>query len=330
MTSPASTSRRRTSPVDRYFAPEVPTRLAALRVLVGLFGTVFLVVRTGYLFDVARLPPNRFDPVGPLWFLDRPLGVHVVQAGVVLAIALGAAFTLGWRHRATGPLYALLLVAVTTYDNSWQHIAHTENLVTLHTAVLGVTRSADAWSLDARRRARATFDAPAASSHLAHEAYGWPVRLISAITVCTYALAGWAKLRNGGIDWITGDVLRNQIAHDNVRKALLGDRHSPVGAHLVQYGWLFPPLAFASMIVELGAPFALLRAWSRRAWVVAAWLFHVGVLVLMAILFIYPLTGIAFASFGHPEQLWVRVRARSRTDRPIGERPTSAYGARRA
>ncbi len=300
---------------NRYFAPEVPTRLAALRVIVGLFGTVFLAVRTGYLFDVARLPANRFDAVGPLSFLDLPLDVHVVQGGVVLAILLGAAFTLGWRHRITGPLYGLLLVAVTTYDNSWQHIAHTENLFTLHTLVLGFTPSADVWSLDARRRAHASDAVPRTDRT---EAYGWPVRLISAITLCTYALAGWAKLRNGGVDWITGDVLRNQIAHDNVRKALLGDRHSPLGAHLVRYGWVFPPLAFASMVVELGAPLALLHARTRRAWVAAAWLFHLGVLALMAILFIYPLTGIAYASFGHPEELWQRVRPRSRTGVRVG------------
>jgi hypothetical protein len=316
---------------DRYFAPEVPTRLAALRVLVGLFGTVFLAVRTRYLFDVARLPPQRFDAVGPLSFLDAPLDVHVVQAGVVLAIALGAAFTLGWRHRITGPLYAVLLVVVTTYDNSWQHIAHTENLFALHTLVLGFAPSADAWSLDARRRAAATnVRHPPGVEWDPHEHYGWPVRLITAITVCTYALAGWAKLRNGGTDWITGDVLRNQIANDNVRKALLGDRHSPLGAHLVQYAWAFPPLAFASMLVELGAPLALLNAWARRVWVVAAWLFHVGVLALMAILFIYPLTGIAFASFGHPDELWRRVRARGRTDRLIEDRLASPYRSRRA
>ena len=92
---------------DRYFAPEVPTRLAALRVLVGLFGTVFLLVRTGYLFDVARLPGSRFDPVGPLSWLGEPLPVGVVQLGAVAAIGLAVAFTLGWRHRVTGPLYAL-------------------------------------------------------------------------------------------------------------------------------------------------------------------------------------------------------------------------------
>ena len=309
---------------DRYFAPEVPTRLAALRVLVGLFGTVFLLVRTGYLFDVARLPGSRFDPVGPLSWLGEPLPVGVVQLGAVAAIGLAVAFTLGWRHRVTGPLYALLLLAVTAYDNSWQHIAHAENLFTLHTIVLGLAPSADAWSLDSRRRGvRANRPGPA-------EAYGWPVRLLSVITVCTYALAGWAKLRNGGLDWITGDVLRNQVAHDNVRKALLGDRNSPIGGHLVRYRWVFPPMALASVFVELGAPVALLGGRTRRAWVAAAWLFHVGVLALMAILFIYPLTGIAFASFGRPDLWWDRFVARRRAVRTLEEPTAAAYGQRRA
>jgi hypothetical protein len=303
---------------ERYFASEVPTRLAALRVLVGAFGTVFLVIRTGYLFDVARLPDARFDAVGPLSFLGSPLPVGSVQVGAFAAIALGVAFTLGWRFRVTGPAYAVVLLLVTTYDNSWQHIAHTENLFTLHTAVLALAPSADAWSLDARRRAAG--GVPPAD---AGEAYGWPVRLVSVITVCTYVLAGWAKLRNGGVDWVTGDVLRNQIAHDNLRKIARGDRYSPIGGRLVRHAWLFPPMALASMCVELGAPLALLRGAPRRAWVAAAWLFHLGVLAIMAILFIYPLTGIAYASFGRPDDLWRRVRDRRGTDRLI-EEPVAA------
>ena len=301
---------------DRYFAPEVPARLAALRVLVGLFGAVFLVIRTDYLLDIAALPAVRFDPVGVLGFLDEPLPVGLVRAVVLGTIALAVAFTAGWRHRITGPLYAVALLAVTSFDNSWQHVAHTENLLTLHTLVLAFTPSADVWSLDARRARRAVAGVPA------DERYGWPVRLLSIITVCTYALAGWAKLRNGGFDWLTGDVLRNQIAHDNVRKALLGDRWSPIGAWLSEHEWVFPPMAMASVVVELGAPFALLRGRVRRLWVAAAWCFHAGVLVLMAILFAYPLSGVAYASFGHPERLWAALHRRT-TRRATVATPTA-------
>jgi hypothetical protein len=48
------------------------------------------------------------------------------------------------------------------------------------------------------------------------------------------------------------------------------------------------------------------RRW-RTAWVAAAWLFHVGVLALMAIAFPYQLTGVAFAAFFRLERLADRL-----------------------
>jgi hypothetical protein len=286
----------------RFFAPAPATRLAALRVLVGAFGTVFVAVRSSYLLDVAVLPAGRFEPVGPLWWLDDPVPVGLVRLGIVAGIVLGLAFTLGWSLRVTGPAYAVVLLLLTTYDNSWQQVAHTENLLVLHTIVLAVSPAAAVWSLDARRRRTTTA--------LEGPAYGWPVRLMSLVTVLTYALAGWAKLRHGGLDWITGDVLRNQVAHDNLRKIVLGDVHSPIGGWLVRHGWVFPPMALASVVVEIGAPLALVRGRVRLCWVAGAWLFHLCVLGLMAILFIYPLSGVAYASMLEPERAvrWVRAR----------------------
>jgi hypothetical protein len=286
----------------RFLAPAPPTRLATLRVLVGAFSTIYLAVRATFLLDWAALPDGRFAPAGILRLLDSPPPVWLVKVAIIVGVALGVAFTLGWRYRVTGPAFSVAMLLLMTYDNSWQLIAHTQNLFVLHALVLGFSPAAAAWSLDARRRSLPTAgDAPE---------FGWPVRLITLITVLTYALAGWAKVRHGGIDWVTGDVLRNQIAHDNLRKIALGDVHSPIGARLVRYGWLFPPLAFVSLFVELGAPIALLRGRPRHVWVASAWLFHVGVLALMAILFIYPLTGIAYASMLAPERAvgWLRTR----------------------
>jgi hypothetical protein len=301
---------------ERFFAPAPPERLAALRVLVGAFGTVYVLVRAAYVLDVARLPASRFEPVGVLRMLDEPLPLGVVRVLLVATIALGIAFTVGWRHRLVAPLYAVGLLLVTTYSYSWQHVAHTDNLLVLHTAVLAIAPAATAWSLDARRRG----SPPAAPS----SDHGWPVRLMTLITVVTYVLAGVAKLRHGGVDWISGDVLRNLVAHDNLRKIMLGDVHSPIGGWLVAHGWAFPPLAFASMVVELGAVVALLGGRIRYMWVAAAWLFHVGVLALMAVMFIYPLTGIAYASMLKPEVVFERIRARVR--RPASRQPAlTAY-----
>jgi hypothetical protein len=291
----------------RFMGAAPARRLATLRVLVSAFATVFLIVRSSYLFSISALPDARFDPVGVFGWLDEPLPVWLVKGFLAFAVACGCASIIGWRYRITGPLFAVSFLLITTYDNSWQHVAHTENLVTLHLAVLAFAPAADAISLDERRWSR-----PLVSLGVR---YGWPVRLMSLITVSTYVIAGIAKQRNGALHWITGDVLRNQIAADNLHKILLGDTHSPLGARLVGHAWLFPPMALATMVVELGAPLALLRGKVRPLMVGAMWLFHVAILGVMAILFIYPLTLIAYASLLRPERLADAVEARVRARR---------------
>ena len=67
--------------------------------------------------------------------------------------------------------------------------------------------------------------------------------------------------------------------------------------------WIWRPVALATLVVELGAPVALLGGRWRNAWVASAWLFHVGTLALMAIMFPYPLSGVAFASLFPLERL---------------------------
>ena len=301
----------------RFMAPSSAERIAAVRVLVGLFGTVYVAMRSSYILDIAQLPDARFQPVGVLAGLDAPLPLGVVRLLLGATLLAGAAFVFGWRYRFVAPVYAVGLLLVTTYSNSWQHVAHVENLVVLHTAVLAIAPAAAVWSLDERRRD----DAPESP----HADYGWPLRVMTLLTVITYVLAGLAKLRHGGGDWVSGDVLRNLIAHDNLRKILLGDVHSAIGGRLVSHAWLFLPLALGSLVVELGAPMVFIGPRVRRAWILAAWLFHVGVLVLMAITFFYPLSGIAYASMLHPEVMFERVRGRLRRRAPADAR-LAAYG----
>ncbi|MGH2687123.1 MAG: HTTM domain-containing protein [Actinomycetota bacterium] len=258
-------------------------RLSVLRVLVGGFALVHLLVRAPHLRQVARFDAFRFDPVGPLGFLDRPLSPVVVDAVLIAAVVLGVAFVAGWKMRVAGPAFAVVLLVLSTYRNSWGQVFHTENLFVLHVLVIGL----------ATPFIRADRD----------DDHGWPVDVCALITVLTYAVAGWAKIRHGGWAWIDGDALRHQVAYDNVRKAALGDTWSSLGAALVRQGWVFGPLAIASLAVEMLAPLALLRRRSRAAWAVAAWAFHVGIVALMAVVFAYPLSGIAFAPLFRLERL---------------------------
>jgi len=64
-----------------------------------------------------------------------------------------------------------------------------------------------------------------------------------------------------------------------------------------------------TILVELGAPVALLgRHWAAW-WSASAWLFPVGIVALMWISFAYPLSLIAFAPFFRVERLGERLLA---------------------
>lgn len=274
--------------VDALLRPAVPAeRLAALRVLVGAFGAIYLTVRAPSLASVARLPASSFAPIGVVSWLDAPLPAAAVWALAIAAVILGWAFALGVAWRVVAPAFAAVLLWVVTYRSSFGMIFHTENLWVLHVAILATSPAADAWSIDARRRGAAPTEPD--------PRWGWAIVAMSIVTVLAYVLAGVAKLRTAGLAWVTSDALRNYVAYDNLRKILLGDVHAPLGGALVRHPVLFKPLAALSLSLELLAPLALFGRRPSTVIALGLWGFHLGVLVTMAILFPYPLLGIAFA-----------------------------------
>ena len=300
-------------------APIPPGRLGAVRVLCGGFAMIYLFLRVKNLLGYAHFRPTQFQPVGLVaWLLDRPLPAWAVIAATLATTLLSVPFFLGWRFRIVGPLFAALFLWTLSYRHSWGMIFHTDNLLVFHVAILGLARSADAWSLDARR--------PASSPPVAGNGrYSWPLHAMAWVTVLAYVLAGLAKLQDGGLDWLQGNDLRNFIAADNARKILLGDIHSPLAAPLMHWTGFFKALAMLTLVVELGAPIALVHARLAAAWIVLAIGFHFGVLALMMIVFPYQMFGIAFACFLPVDRLFDRIARRiRRVENPASDPAESA------
>lgn len=266
---------------EGWFSPAPAERLAALRILIGGYALVYVVARLPELASVARYGRHQFRPVGVVRVLDAPLPPSAVLVIAIVTSVLLAAFVAGYRFRLTGPLAALALLWTLTYRNAWGMVFHTENLLVLHVIALALSPAADAWALGRR-------DAPAPAGH------GWPIKLMAALTVATYVLAGVAKLRIAGLDWIDGELLRNQIAVDNLRKALLGDGVAPLAHLVLDHPAQLVVFSVMTLVLELGAPVALLGRWVGYVWALAAWGFHVGVVLMMNIWFPYPLLGLAF------------------------------------
>jgi hypothetical protein len=262
-------------------APAPAGRLNAVRLLTIGYALVWIAVRTSHWLDVARLPVGRWEPVGIVnWFGTQSSAA--VTLVVVLTVVAGVAALGNIAWPLSAPLFAVGFLWLTSFGASWGQILHTEHLVVLHVLVLAASPSG--------RGASATT--------------GWPLKVMSAVTVATYFVAGVAKLRfGGGLDWLAGDGLLRLVAHDNLRKRLLGDTWSPISPFAVGHPMIFQVGAWVTLVVELGAPLALLgRRWAYT-WVGLAWTFHLAVLVLMAVLFPYPLVGVAFASMLPVERL---------------------------
>jgi hypothetical protein len=281
-----------------WFTDAPAERLAALRILIGGYALVYVLARLPEFLSVARYDSAQWRPIGIVRILDAPLPAPVVLAIMIATVLLLGAFVVGVRFRITAPIAALALLWTITYRNAWGMIFHTENLLVLHVIALALAPAADAWSFDARRR-------PAPPS----AGYGWAIGLLAALTVATYVLAGIAKLRIAGLDWIDGEQLRNQIAVDNLRKALLGDSVAPLAYLVLERPSPLVVFSAMTLAIELGAPLALLDRRLGYVWALAAWGFHAGVVLLMNIWFPYPLFGFAFVALLPAERLVARVIA---------------------
>ncbi len=310
---------RRFFPVLRdFWFPEVPAeRLALLRIAAGSFSLWYVGTRFDMLDRIGETSHMLFEPVGLARTLENPIPADAFSAIVAVTLVANILFILGWRHRWTGPLLALLLLITLSYRNSWSMIYHSRNIVVLHVFILGFVRSADAFSLDSARRRRSSLEV----SSSVHWQYGWPIQLLCAVTVATYCLAGVAKVAGDlGWSWIVGAALRDQIAVDALRKELLGSRASPLAFALYDQIWLFSAAGTGTLLLELGAPLALLHRRLSTLWVLGAFCMHWGILLVMGIEFRYQLSGLVFLSFFEIENVIAAVQSKVATVR-AGPKP---------
>jgi Vitamin K-dependent gamma-carboxylase len=287
--------------LERFWFPAAPAaRLATLRILVGAFSLWLVATESSVWVRAGRTTSELFQPVGVVAVLSHPLPPAVNEALIIATLVASVLFMLGWHYRVTGPVFAALLWWVLTYRQSWSMIYHSENLVVLHALILGVAPAADVFSLDARRRRGDTSSRDLAGA----AAYGWPIQLMCVATASAYFVTGMAKVTGElGWGWVTGEALRSQVAADALRKEVLGDSGSRLFYVLYPHLWLFTLFGVGTLLVELGAPLALLAKRIGRAWAANAFLMHWGILLIMSIKFRYHLSGVLYASFFPVERL---------------------------
>jgi hypothetical protein len=94
-----------------------------------------------------------------------------------------------------------------------------------------------------------------------------------------------------------GESLRTQVAYDGLRKELLDEGGSPLAFLLYPHLWAFTVLGLGSLVLELGAPVALLSRRLGYGWICCVFGLHWGIYAIMGITFWYPMLGLAFLPF---------------------------------
>jgi hypothetical protein len=178
--------------------------------------------------------------------------------------------------------------------HNFGHTYHFDALLVLALAIMAFSRAGDAWSIDA------LFSRPNVSPSAE---YTWPIRMIWTAMALVFFAAGLAKLRHGGLEWITSAnmemILRRAAYHTSD-----ADPIATLGLWIASHAWLTRLLAAMTVLVELGFITALWSRAARAVMVPAAALLLIGIRITM---------GPTFGGFLIANVFWVPWRA-------IGER----------
>jgi hypothetical protein len=272
----------------RWLASPVPLgRIAAFRVLIYVFVLGDILIFTGWVRNRVSVPASGYQPL----FIARHLPLPTPTPSVVWAVfwlLLAAALVacLGWLPRIAGwvtfALYFEWLVIVMSYGK----VDHDRFGLLVALAVLPTVGKA--------RHGDGTMT----------ENGGWVLRFTQLACIATYFLSSWAKLRFGGIDWLTGATLTRAILRrgTDFGHLLLGIPHFGVVSQ------------FGIMAFELSSPMIFLVRGRLRALAVGGlFLFHVLVFATISISFLAHL--VAMTSFLPLERVRPVDRLRAGLDR---------------
>jgi hypothetical protein len=262
--------------VSGWLTEPVPRgRIAAFRTLVYLFVAADIALFTGWVRAHAGVPGELYRPL----FVARLLNLPVPTRGLVLTVfwvllAAAVAAASGRAHRLLGwTVFALYF--------EWMIIAMSYGKVDHDRFGLLVALAA----LPTAGPARHGDPTPT-------ERGGWALRMTQFGVVATYFLAAWAKLRFGGLAWLTGATLTRAVVR---RGTWLADE-------LVQVPGLMVVSQFGIVAFELASPllFVLPPKWRLRA-IGLCYAFHVLVMATITISFLPH--QVAMASFLPLEKL---------------------------
>jgi hypothetical protein len=266
-----------------FFRPTSANDLGICRVL--FFACLFIQYLGTDFASYGDLPASFYNTL-PLFRL-----LHIPILSAKYLAMLEGAFKLSLLGACLGRYTKLstFIAAITgsyllAVPNNFGRAGHGDGVIIILLWVLAISYCGDAWSLDrwlSRRSSAAGPPTPPAT--LASDEYTWPIRMVWVLMSLVYFGAGFTKLHASGLAWVTSDnMAMTFLAHQVNNSNPLLDW----GQRLAHFGWFNKGLAGFTIVLELGFPLALFNRTARKLWVPGMFLAHVGIALLMGVVFL--------------------------------------------
>jgi hypothetical protein len=261
-----------------FFRPTAPNDLGMCRML--FYGCLLFQYLGTDFASYGELPASFYNTL-PLFRL-----LHIPILSVRYLAMLEGAFKLALLGACLGKFTRLstFTAAITgsyllAVPNNFGRAGHGDGVIIILLWVLAFSYCGDAWSLDRRGANHASPPRPRGGYS---GEYTWPIRMVWVLMSLVYFGAGFTKLHASGLAWVTSDnMAMTFLAHQVNNSNPLLDW----GQHLARLGWFSKGLAGFTLILELGFPLALFNRSARKLWVPGMFLAHVGIALLMGVIF---------------------------------------------
>ena len=265
-----------------WFTPATAEHLALVRVIgCGLLFLIYLPLDDRGWTQVS---PVFWMPISAFRIFAGPPG-NAALIGVLQVLWKISLFTsaLGLVSRCSMATAAALGFFLLGLPNCFGKIHHLDGFPVLLLIILALSRCSDALTVDGALRRN-----PEVRTEASWQ-YRWPVRLAQTLFLLVFFAAGYAKLRNGGLAWMTAA---------NMRSIWLGEllTHTPpttLGGLLAKSTWLSQFAAVATVIVELSALPALFVRRLRVLTLVGLFAMQVFIALMLGVYFTPHLVGYA-------------------------------------
>ena len=273
---------RKTGELEQWLHWTLPPLSGRLRlVFYGGSLVLFAALNGGINFTLSQASPYLYEPKGLAALLGFPyLPPGAMRALMAVTYSAWLCAAIGLLTRPSKWVTAAGLFVVAGYEQAYVSGSnHTHYLLLYSFVCLAISTSDTEWSLDTWLRRRQWPPHSEQDRRVGLGETGFPRHALLILVVSLYLGSGLSKLVDGGVGWGDGASLQYYIASQTERTSF--ETVTWLRTWVAERRWITAPLAVGTLVIEIGAPLALISRPIRHLFLLAWTAMHLGILLLM-------------------------------------------------